>query len=251
MGTAHACITALASCPTPTKPLGRPCNNRAGAPQALGASRGLQLQAASAPRHQSTRARPSPAGGAALPTNVEHDRLMGLLAAGLISGASTAWALKVRCRTLLSVACNGEAHWGGKEAPLCAAQTTRRRRLVWAGLQAPSQQWRPRDGLTPEAVARNSCGPRHDFAFGSNRTRRPASTSAACCQPLHAPSKAWERARAAVRPLRCRQNAWRLAALGTPKTVQARNLALGHLVERPVQWGAPPGVFRALPRPHT
>lgn len=36
-----------------------------------------------------------PAGGTALPTNVEHDRLMGLLAAGLLSGATTAWALKV------------------------------------------------------------------------------------------------------------------------------------------------------------
>ena len=35
------------------------------------------------------------AGGTALPTNVEHDRLMGLLAAGLLSGATTAWALKV------------------------------------------------------------------------------------------------------------------------------------------------------------
>lgn len=31
----------------------------------------------------------------AAPTNVEHDRLMGLLAAGLLSGATTAWALKV------------------------------------------------------------------------------------------------------------------------------------------------------------
>lgn len=38
---------------------------------------------------------PLPAGGTALPTNVEHDRLMGLLAAGLLSGATTAWALKV------------------------------------------------------------------------------------------------------------------------------------------------------------
>jgi hypothetical protein len=35
-------------------------------------------------------------GATALPTNVEHDRLMGLLAAGLLSGATTAWALKVR-----------------------------------------------------------------------------------------------------------------------------------------------------------
>lgn len=37
------------------------------------------------------------AGGTAMPTNVEHDRLMGLLAAGLLSGATTAWALKVGC----------------------------------------------------------------------------------------------------------------------------------------------------------
>lgn len=34
-------------------------------------------------------------GGTALPTNVEQDRLMGLLAAGLLSGATTAWSLKV------------------------------------------------------------------------------------------------------------------------------------------------------------
>lgn len=34
-------------------------------------------------------------GGTALPTNVEHDQLMGLLAAGLLSGATSAWALKV------------------------------------------------------------------------------------------------------------------------------------------------------------
>ncbi|KAI3425702.1 hypothetical protein D9Q98_007678 [Chlorella vulgaris] len=33
-------------------------------------------------------------GGTALPTNVEQDRLMGLLAAGLLSGATTAWSLK-------------------------------------------------------------------------------------------------------------------------------------------------------------
>ncbi|KAL4858348.1 hypothetical protein ACK3TF_001819 [Chlorella vulgaris] len=33
-------------------------------------------------------------GGTALPTNVEQDQLMGLLAAGLLSGATTAWSLK-------------------------------------------------------------------------------------------------------------------------------------------------------------
>lgn len=33
-------------------------------------------------------------GSTALPANAEHDRLMGMLAAGLLSGATTAWALK-------------------------------------------------------------------------------------------------------------------------------------------------------------
>jgi hypothetical protein len=34
-------------------------------------------------------------GGGALPTNAEQDRLMGMLAAGMLSGAAAAWTLKV------------------------------------------------------------------------------------------------------------------------------------------------------------
>lgn len=35
-------------------------------------------------------------GAAAMPTNIEQDHLFGMLAAGLLSSASAAWALKVR-----------------------------------------------------------------------------------------------------------------------------------------------------------
>ena len=45
-------------------------------------------------------------GSTALPHNVEHEHLFGLLAAGLLSGAAASWALKVRGR--------GRG-WGGRE----------------------------------------------------------------------------------------------------------------------------------------
>ena len=49
-------------------------------------------------------------GGTALPTNVEHDRLMGLLAAGLLSGATTAWALKVSHQSCCGPGLPGSPH---------------------------------------------------------------------------------------------------------------------------------------------